>query len=271
MNFIFRLILGSFLINVLVWSLFVVDVYALNLGTNITIYDGQTSNTYSSSTTKMGYDGIGQDKEDQETEPNTLRSEDWDLEGVFLNGTVLSLVGQWNFINGEDGASSTYDKDGDGKYTSGDIFINTDTDSDYEYVFDVDWLSKKYTLYGIISAQLINPSYKTPDSDPWKIDVSKSTLKNLSNGYLTLGTDSSDQFYGNSIHNVVSGFDLMPILLDLDVDSLDFKVHFTMECGNDEMEGQGTAPVPEPATVILMGIGLIGVAGFGRKKIKKQA
>jgi hypothetical protein len=42
-----------------------------------------------------------------------------------------------------------------------------------------------------------------------------------------------------------------------------------MYCGNDVGDVTATAPVPEPATILLFGTGLVGLAGF-RKKLKKR-
>jgi len=74
--------------------------------------------------------------------------------------------------------------------------------------------------------------------------------------------------------------DLTPIWEDLgynqtaypEVDP-DFLVHLTIGCGNDNMmglrQGGGNPPVPEPATMLLVGTGLVGLASL-RKKFKKS-
>jgi hypothetical protein len=40
--------------------------------------------------------------------------------------------------------------------------------------------------------------------------------------------------------------------------------HWTMTCGNDVIEGK-VSPVPEPTTMLFLGLGLVALAGVGRK------
>ena len=76
-----------------------------------------------------------------------------------------------------------------------------------------------------------------------------------------------------------SGLDYLSISFDISALSIEAEslgLHWGMSCGNDVIEGafeHGYVPdsgtVPEPSTVFLLGLGLIGVLGVGRKHLKK--
>lgn len=251
-------------------------------GTDITIYDG-SSNT-------ANWHGTA---EDQETEPGMVGSQAWDLEGFFLNGSQLSMVGGFDFKNGAPGY---------GQFYSGDIFIDVDgnfgrnygpsgwspingnqtlnTNFGYEYVIDLIRDSNGFTTsYAIINltdtqngAVMTETAYYaqnesgTPSSDPWQYVSGGTMLGGGTLQYISGLSDADTGFVGGT-HYALTGIDLS-FLSDLGYN--DFTTHFTMGCGNDNLMGNNsTAPVPEPATMFLFGIGLTGFAGIQLRKQKK--
>ncbi len=238
---------------------------ALDLGTNITIYDG-------SSSASTGWYG---QQEDQEVEPGCVQSQVWDLEGFFLKGSELQAVGGFDFKNGVSNYSS---------YTIGDIFIDTDGNIGgnttqttngqtkigdtfgYEYVIDLSFDDYSYDVYKLNPDSTTVTVYysQNSNSNPWKY-VSGGTK--ITDGIFSYHTGLSDTDVGGLLgdsHYAITGFDLGFI------SGMDFTSHLTIGCGNDNLMGSGTAPVPEPATIILMGTGLLGMAGIGKKKLKKK-
>jgi hypothetical protein len=183
------------------------------MATNITVYDG------------IGYYGTGQGWEDNETEPGNVLSQAWDLEGFFLKGSELSMIGGYDFVEGEYSAAWKQ------TFYSGDIFISTDSDFfsgntgttnheyeivesnfGYEYAIDLDFQNKSYKIVELndSSTVMLGLAYFDENiaSNPFRY-VSGGSLIGTGSFIYNDGADVSNfGFTDNDTHNLVSGIDL---------------------------------------------------------------
>lgn len=243
---------------------------ALTLGNNITISDlvGNSTGWYSV------------DREDEEVEPNCVTGQQWDLEAFFLNNTLLTLVSGYDLENGETGSGLLFeygdlfiDVDGNAEYGP----ANTGTGGDDSYPSIVnDTFGYDYVLtYGggedasgnpLFDAYALNTGDSTlrvwytqnDESNPWRYDSGGDLVYSGSFNYFEGLSDAAAGGLLGGTHYAAQ-VDLR-FLYDLGV--RDFTSHFTYECGNDNLMGQSTLIIPEPATMTLMGLGLAGITVF---------
>lgn len=226
---------------------------------NITVWDQRGTGT--------GWHGGPE--EDDEVEPGMVGNQQWDLEAFLLDGKNLSMVGGYNFVGGFGGT------------TSGDIFIDKDLTALYgdaavgksinqlgwDYAIHVNWGAFSYEVYSLDGAEVsdfvdVNEPSNTPLSSPWKYIPNGNPIAASGTFSQTSGLSNVDTGFLGDAHFEVTGFDLGFL------SGSEFLAKFTMECGNDNLIGKH--PVPEPATMLLLGVGLIGLAGFGRRKLKTK-
>lgn len=270
---------------------------ATSFGSDVTMNDGWNGTVSADGgagnpdTTRTDF--LGREvREDNETEPGTVHTDPWDLEGTYFNSQTgeLSLAGTFNF-KGVLHTNNAF-------YGGGDIFLAVNPtlpgsppdlqpngslgSSFYGYVFDIEYSTDgtntplNWTLYAIDGDDTITGASDIDESNPWQFTMNNANTV-LDSGAVTLNSYSGAAWtskfglgeyapgdYGNNgdTHWVMGGFDLS--YFDLTTQAI--FTHYTMRCGNDTLHGY--VPIPEPGTYAILALGLAGLAA--RRKFAKS-
>lgn len=223
-------------------------------------------------------------KEDNETEPTTVRAQEWDLEAFVVKGSLLYLVGGYDFLNGLEGGrpGDLFIKSGGSKPSGNPLTTPLPVEvqnSVYGYKYAIDLSLGGLWNHGGFGGsanvyQLSNTSWLTTvandslGANPYVYARGGTLLGSIGVDYdVGLNAGQVDAITGLSLnlqggsHNIVT--------LDLSTLSLGSSVwlSYTMSCGNDSIKGH----IPDSGTSALLvglGLGTLCLLGLRRRQIR---